>query len=115
MGEVAADEQAIVQLMVDTSLTSKELIAVGSGTIHDIVRFVSHRTKRPFLSVPTAPSVDGFASVGAPLIVRGFKKTIPCSAPEAIFADLGLLAAAPQAMIAAGVGDMLGKHKACVD
>ncbi|WP_063795748.1 sn-glycerol-1-phosphate dehydrogenase [Paenibacillus sp. Soil750] len=115
MGEVAADEEAIVQLMLDTSLTSKVLIAVGSGTLHDIVRFVSHRTNRPFLSVPTAPSVDGFASVGAPLIVRGFKTTIPCSAPEAIFADLGLLAAAPQAMIAAGVGDMLGKHTSLAD
>jgi glycerol-1-phosphate dehydrogenase [NAD(P)+] len=115
MGEVAADEEAIVQLMLDTSLTSKALIAVGSGTLHDIVRFVSHRTNRPFLSVPTAPSVDGFASVGAPLIVRGFKMTIPCSAPEAIFADLGLLAAAPQAMIAAGVGDMLGKHTSLAD
>jgi glycerol-1-phosphate dehydrogenase [NAD(P)+] len=115
MGEVAADEEAIVQLMLDTSLTSKVLLAVGSGTIHDIVRFVSHRTKRPFLSVPTAPSVDGFASVGAPLIVRGFKQTIPCSAPEAIFADLRILAAAPQAMIAAGVGDMLGKHTSLAD
>ncbi len=115
MGEVAADEEAIVQLMLDTSTTSQVLIAVGTGTIHDIVRFVSHRTNRPFLSVPTAPSVDGFASVGAPLIVRGFKQTIPCSAPEAIFADLGILAAAPQAMIAAGVGDMLGKHTSLAD
>lgn len=115
MGEVAADEEAIVQLLLDTSLTTKALIAVGSGTIHDIVRFVSHRTNRTFLSVPTAPSVDGFASVGAPLIVRGFKQTIPCSAPEAIFADLGILAGAPQAMIAAGVGDMLGKHTSLAD
>lgn len=115
MGEVAADEEAIVQLMLDTSTTSQVLLAVGTGTIHDIVRFVSHRTKRPFLSVPTAPSVDGFASVGAPLIVRGFKQTIPCSAPEAIFADLDILAAAPQAMIAAGVGDMLGKHTSLAD
>ncbi|MDR6554477.1 sn-glycerol-1-phosphate dehydrogenase [Paenibacillus qinlingensis] len=115
MGEVAADEEAIVQLMLDTSTTSQVLIAVGTGTLHDIVRFVSHRTNRPFLSVPTAPSVDGFASVGAPLIVRGFKQTIPCSAPEALFADLGILAAAPQAMIAAGVGDMLGKHTSLAD
>ncbi|MDR6878356.1 sn-glycerol-1-phosphate dehydrogenase [Bacillus sp. 3255] len=115
MGEVAADEEAVVQLMLDTPLTSEALIAVGAGTLHDIVRFVSHRTKRPFLSVPTAPSVDGFASVGAPLIVRGFKMTIPAIAPEAIFADLALLADAPQAMIAAGFGDMLGKHTSLAD
>lgn len=115
MGEVAADEEAIVQLMLDTPLSSKVLVAVGAGTLHDIVRFVAHRTKRPFVSVPTAPSVDGFASVGAPLIVRGFKQTIPASAPEAIFADLAVLAKAPQAMIAAGLGDMLGKHTSLAD
>ncbi|MEW9698158.1 sn-glycerol-1-phosphate dehydrogenase [Paenibacillus sp. SI8] len=115
LGEVAADEEAIVQVLLDTPLSSQALVAVGAGTVHDIVRFVSHRTKRPFLSVPTAPSVDGFASVGAPLIVRGFKQTIPASSPEAIFADLALLAEAPQAMIAAGLGDMLGKHTSLAD
>ncbi|TXK85620.1 sn-glycerol-1-phosphate dehydrogenase [Paenibacillus sp. N3.4] len=115
MGEVAADEEAIVQVLLDTPLSSQMLVAVGAGTVHDIVRFVAHRTKRPFLSVPTAPSVDGFASVGAPLIVRGFKQTIPASAPQAIFADLALLAEAPQAMIAAGLGDMLGKHTSLAD
>jgi glycerol-1-phosphate dehydrogenase [NAD(P)+] len=115
MGEVAADEEAIVQVMLDTPLSSEVIVAVGAGTVHDIVRFVAHRTKRPFLSVPTAPSVDGFASVGAPLIVRGFKQTIPACAPEAIFADLAVLAKAPQAMIAAGLGDMLGKHTSLAD
>jgi glycerol-1-phosphate dehydrogenase [NAD(P)+] len=115
LGEVAADEEAIVQVLLDTPLSSQALLAVGSGTVHDIVRFVSHRTGRTFLSVPTAPSVDGFSSVGAPLIVRGFKQTIPASAPEAIFADLGVLAAAPQAMVAAGLGDMLGKHTSLAD
>jgi glycerol-1-phosphate dehydrogenase [NAD(P)+] len=115
MGEVSADEEAIVQVMLDTPLSSKVLLAVGAGTVHDIVRFVAHRTKRPFVSVPTAPSVDGFASVGAPLIVRGFKQTIPACAPEAIFADLAVLAKAPQAMIAAGLGDMLGKHTSLAD
>jgi glycerol-1-phosphate dehydrogenase [NAD(P)+] len=115
LGEVAADEEAIVQVLLDTPLSSQALLAVGAGTVHDIVRFVSHRTGRTFLSVPTAPSVDGFASVGAPLIVRGFKQTIPASAPEAIFADLGVLAAAPQAMAAAGLGDMLGKHTSLAD
>ncbi|SEB94843.1 sn-glycerol-1-phosphate dehydrogenase [Paenibacillus sp. GP183] len=115
LGEVAADEEAIVQVLLDTPLSSQALLAVGAGTVHDIVRFVSHRTGRTFLSVPTAPSVDGFASVGAPIIVRGFKQTIPASAPEAIFADLGVLAAAPQAMAAAGFGDMLGKHTSLAD
>ena len=38
------------------------LLAVGSGTIHDITRYIAHEMGIPFVSVPTAPSVDGFVS-----------------------------------------------------
>lgn len=114
-GEVIADEQAIVQLLLGTPPETEALVAVGAGTLHDIVRFAAHRTGRPFVSVPTAPSVDGFASAGAPLIVRGFKRTIPACSPEAIFADLDVLAAAPQEMIAAGFADLLGKYTSLAD
>jgi len=114
-GEVLADEQAIVQLLVELEPATDALIAAGSGTLHDIVRFAAHRTGRPFLSVPTAPSVDGFASTGAPLLLRGFKRTIPASSPAAIFADTDVLAAAPQPMVAAGFGDLLGKYTSLAD
>ncbi|NOU92182.1 iron-containing alcohol dehydrogenase [Paenibacillus sp. LMG 31456] len=114
-GELAADERVIVQLMLNVTSAVQAIVAVGSGTIHDVVRFVSHKMDRAFFSVPTAPSVDGFASVGAPLIIGGFKQTIPACAPEAIFADLALLAKSPKALIAAGFGDMLGKYTSLAD
>lgn len=114
-GELAADERAIVQLLLHVSESAQALVAVGSGTLHDIVRFAAYKTGRVFLSVPTAPSVDGFASVGAPLIIGGFKQTVPACAPEAIFADPQLLASAPRPMIAAGFGDMLGKYTSLAD
>lgn len=115
-GDVVADEQAVVQLLleVETDITDG-LIAVGSGTIHDIVRFVSYKTGVPFISVPTAPSVDGFTSAGAPLIIRGVKKTIAAVPPMAIFADLRVLMQAPQPLVAAGFGDMLGKYTSLFD
>ncbi|MFD0681098.1 MULTISPECIES: sn-glycerol-1-phosphate dehydrogenase [unclassified Paenibacillus] len=114
-GELAADERVIVQLMLNVTPAVQAIVAVGSGTIHDVVRFVSHKMDRAFFSVPTAPSVDGFASVGAPLIIGGFKQTIAACAPEAIFADLALLAKSPKALIAAGFGDMLGKYTSLAD
>jgi glycerol-1-phosphate dehydrogenase [NAD(P)+] len=49
------------------------------------------------------------------LLIQGFKQTIPACAPEAIFADLDVLCLAPQAMIAAGFGDMLGKYTSLAD
>lgn len=115
-GDVVADEISLVQLMIEVKPgITDSLIAVGSGTIHDIVRFVSHKTRIPFISIPTAPSVDGFTSAGAPLIVRGVKKTFPAVPPVAIFADLDILTKAPQPLVAAGFGDMLGKYTSLFD
>jgi glycerol-1-phosphate dehydrogenase [NAD(P)+] len=108
-GEVVADAAHILDVLVTAGNEDRTYVAVGSGTITDITRFVSHRTKSDFISVPTAPSVDGFASIGAPLIIHGVKITIISHAPIAIFADSNVLSAAPPAMIAAGFGDMLGK------
>jgi len=115
-GDVVADEIALVQLLLEIRPDETgALLAVGSGTIHDIVRFAAHKTGKPFVSVPTAPSVDGFTSAGAPLIVRGVKKTVPAVPPVAIFADLDILMAAPQRLVAAGFGDMLGKYTSLFD
>jgi glycerol-1-phosphate dehydrogenase [NAD(P)+] len=114
-GDVVADEASVMRVLLDFEPRLQAVLAVGSGTIHDVVRFVCHRTGRAFVSVPTAPSVDGFVSVGAPLVIGGFKQTIPACAPLAMFADLDVLAAAPPAMAAAGFGDMLGKFTSLAD
>ncbi|WP_226037211.1 sn-glycerol-1-phosphate dehydrogenase [Aquibacillus saliphilus] len=114
-GQVIADEQILVQLLVATPEDADILIAVGSGTIHDVVRFVGHKMGKPFVSVPTAASVDGFTSKGAPLILGGMKQTIQTASPIAVFADIDILKAAPREMTAAGFGDILGKYTSLLD
>lgn len=75
IGDVIADEASIVQLLLDIQQHRPQIvIAVGGGTLHDIVRYAAYTSSLPFLSVPTAPSVDGFNSKGAPIIIRGYKK-----------------------------------------
>ena len=113
--EVLADEHYLVRLLLNHDRKPRTFLAVGSGTITDITRFVSHRTGRDFISLPTAPSVDGFTSIGAPLVVGGLKQTVICQAPRAVYADLPTLAAAPRRLIAAGVGDLLGKYVSIAD
>jgi glycerol-1-phosphate dehydrogenase [NAD(P)+] len=108
-GHIHTDEHQCMQVFIRAPLGACTFIAVGSGTITDVTRFVSHRSGRAFISLPTAPSVDGFASVGAPVIIGGIKTTILCQAPLAIFADLETMCSAPQTLIAAGFGDMIGK------
>jgi glycerol-1-phosphate dehydrogenase [NAD(P)+] len=113
--EVVADAAHVLDVLVEAGRQERIFIAVGSGTLTDITRFSSHRTKTSFISVPTAPSVDGFASIGAPLIIHGVKITVICHAPIALFADINTLAHAPRAMIAAGFADMLGKLTSIAD
>lgn len=114
-GDVVADEAFIVELLLAVNHSSEAVLAVGSGTIHDLVRIVCFKMNIPFISVPTAASVDGFTSAGAPLIIRGVKQTFQATAPDAIFADLEVLSAAPQILTAAGFGDMLGKFTSLAD
>jgi len=113
--EVIADEQFIMQVLVQAEREDRTYLAVGSGTITDIARFVSHRTKSSFISIPTAPSVDGFPSIGAPVVVGGLKKTFITQPPLAIFVDLPTLRSAPKRLIASGFGDMVGKFTSLAD
>ena len=113
--EVIADEHAITQVLLQIDGEPRHFLAVGSGTVTDITRFVSHRTRSPFIAMPTAPSVDGYTSTGAPLVIGRYKWTFQAHPPLAVFADLPTLCAAPRLMIAAGFGDMLGKFTALAD
>lgn len=114
-GQVIADEQTLVQLLIETPEDTDVILAVGSGTIHDVVRFVGYKMSIPFVSIPTAASVDGFTSKGAPLILRGVKQTIQTASPIAVFADIDVLVQAPRELTAAGFGDILGKYTSLLD
>jgi glycerol-1-phosphate dehydrogenase [NAD(P)+] len=91
------------------------VVAVGSGTLTDIARYATHAEGRGFVSVPTAASMDGYASSVAAMELGGVKVTFAAAAPEAIFADPAVIAAAPRALTRAGLGDLLGKATARTD
>ena len=50
----------------------------------------------------TAPSMDGFVSIGAALITNYVKTTYQAHVPLAVIGDTDILAAAPMEMITAG-------------
>ncbi len=113
--EVIPNEHYIMQVLVQADRENRIYLAVGSGTLTDITRFASHRTKTSFISIPTAPSVDGYTSIGAPLVIDNLKQTVVCQPPVAVFGHLPTLCAAPQEMIASGFGDVLGKFTSVAD
>ena len=90
-------------------------VAVGSGSLNDIVKRAAHEAGRPYLSVATAASMDGYTAFGAAITKDGYKQTMTCPAPRAVLADLEVLAGAPPAMTASGYGDLLGKVTAGAD
>lgn len=90
-------------------------VAVGAGVITDVVRRAADRAQRDFVSVPTAASMDGYASSVAALQVDGVKLTVPARQPRAIFADPRVAARAPRELTRSGIGDLLAKATARVD
>jgi glycerol-1-phosphate dehydrogenase [NAD(P)+] len=90
-------------------------LAVGSGVINDLVKYAAALAATPYVCIATAASMDGYAASGAALVDAGFKRTLACSAPVAILADLDVLAKAPVAMTGWGYGDLAGKVVAGAD
>jgi glycerol-1-phosphate dehydrogenase [NAD(P)+] len=90
-------------------------VAVGSGSLNDIVKRAAHEAGRPYVVVATAASMDGYSAFGAAITRDGYKQTMTCPAPRAVVADLADLAGAPPAMTASGYGDLLGKVTAGAD
>lgn len=113
-----ANETETAKLMKYINSLDKKpelLIACGSGSIHDITRYCAYDAKLPFISYPTAASVDGFVSSVAAMTMYGQKLTYPSTAPTALFADPEVYSSAPARLTASGVGDIIGKITALFD
>ncbi len=108
--EPIPDERAMGEIMIHFDPECDHMIAIGSGTLNDLCRFISYRLKLPYFIIATAPSMDGFASNVAPLIVNHMKTTYEAHTPLGIIGDTLILKDAPANMIAAGIGDILGKY-----
>ncbi len=98
-----------------SSVSVDVLVAIGSGTIHDLTRYAATEYDIPFVSVPTAASVDGFSANVVSLIWDGMKKTIPGAVPKWILADTDIFAKAPHRLTASGVADLFAKYTAILD
>ena len=110
-----AEHNFVVEL--ETWLKKHEAVpvAVGSGTINDLTKLAAHRANRPYMSVATAASMDGYTAFGASITHNGSKQTFLCPAPTAVVADLDVISAAPGAMNAWGYTDLLAKFTAGAD
>lgn len=109
------DERAIEKINNKITPETDLIIGIGSGVINDLCKHTSYQAGLRYYIVATAPSMDGYASKGAALILGGMKVTTNADVPEAIIADTEVLKMAPMDMILAGYGDIIGKYSCLCD
>lgn len=109
------DEKAVGKMFMELEAGTGMIVAVGSGTLNDMAKYMSSRTKIPYTIVCTAPSMDGYASSGAPLMNSGRKISYTATLPYAIAGDTDVMKNAPMRMIHAGYGDIIGKLTCLAD
>jgi glycerol-1-phosphate dehydrogenase [NAD(P)+] len=91
-------------------------VAVGSGTINDIVKYVTAQDGRKYCVFGTAASMNGYTSTTASITLRsGLKVSRPAQAPQGVFIDLTVNAAAPRRLAASGYGDCMCRSVAQID
>lgn len=106
---IEPDEHYVGSVVMAYKNCCDGIIAVGSGVINDICKVVSNVGNCPQITVPTAPSMDGYASTCAAMLINGLKTSIYLPSPNAVVADVNILCNAPMRMIQAGLGDMITK------
>ncbi len=114
-GLLVPDEHAVAELSTAMPEDCDFVVGIGSGVINDICKYVTFEKKMDYAIIATAPSMDGYASSGAAMIMYGMKITYTTHPPKMIVADIDILKNAPMDMIRAGYGDIIGKYSALND
>ncbi len=110
------DEHAVSRLTqaLDDS-DGTVVVAVGSGVIGDLCKYVCMEKRLPQVTVATAPSMDGYASSVAAMIFKGKKVSFTAAPPAFVLGDIDILRNAPLPMLVSGIGDIVGKLSCLCD
>jgi glycerol-1-phosphate dehydrogenase [NAD(P)+] len=112
---LSCDEPSI-DMLRERTRHADGMVAVGSGVINDLCKHASFLDGRAYAVFGTAASMNGYGASTASVTLRsGLKTSIASRAPRGIFIDLGVSAAAPSWLSAAGLGDSLCRPTAQID
>lgn len=112
---VVPNENAISEIEDSMANGTDLILGIGSGVINDLCKHVSFKHGLRYVIVATAPSMDGYASVGAALILEEMKVTLNARVPYAIVAESDVICTAPEEMLQSGYGDIIGKYSCLND
>lgn len=110
-----SNEETITRVLAQLKADTAVLIAIGAGTVDDLVSAVAGRLALPYVSCPTAASGDGYAACVYTAVENGVRRTLPGAAPTLMLCDLDVLLHAPGALTRAGIGAALGRFITLAD
>lgn len=102
-------------LILKSTVNADLYISVGSGVINDLTKWVAFLRNRPFISVPTAASMNGYASANVAAKIDGLKVLFHANACQAVFVNPEIIINAPYDLTTAGLGDVLAKPVSSAD
>lgn len=108
-------EKGLIEAVIPQLDDPDVIITVGSGTLMDFARYPAFKLGKPFVAIPTLASSDGFTANICSVVIDGFKRSIPMSAPALVVADLNIISGAPMFLTVSGIADILSKHISLAD
>ncbi|MBE6668466.1 MAG: iron-containing alcohol dehydrogenase [Ruminococcaceae bacterium] len=109
---ITPSEFAMGSIALNLDVSCDAILCVGSGVMNDLCKTIANLTGKPLAVIATAPSMDGYASDVASMVVNNIKLTLKEVIPAALVCDVDIMSQAPMHMLHAGLGDMIGKFSA---
>ncbi|KYH12845.1 gycerol-1-phosphate dehydrogenase [Neorickettsia sp. 179522] len=109
--------EALVRKLVVRAKNCELIVALGSGTITDICKYLAHLTTKELVIFPSAPSVNAYTSPTASIIALKTTRKVSLKAkiPRYLYLDHTILKSTPPRMILSGLYDLVCSRTAKVD
>lgn len=103
-------ELSRLEEMASKGVPGSVIVGFGGGTALDTAKFLSWKSGKTLIQIPTITSVDAGFTDAIGVRVDGKVRYIAKLAPQRVVLDLAIVGAAPKRLNRAGVGDVLSCH-----
>ncbi|MBW1963124.1 MAG: iron-containing alcohol dehydrogenase [Deltaproteobacteria bacterium] len=101
--------------LISRSGSPDVFLAVGTGVINDLTKWLSFEKNTPYLAVATAGTMNGYTSANVAPSIDGVKQIVRAHTPIAVCALPAVIEKAPFNLIASGLGDIVAKSVSGAD
>ncbi len=103
------------RIFADTASLAQAVVGLGGGKALDVAKYIGFLLQKPYFSVPTSLSNDGFCSPQSSLTIKGKRFSLPSAMPYGVVVDTEVCLKAPISLWWSGVGDLAAKCSAVQD